>query len=361
MKANELANDLDEPWVIPWNREDLESVDACPVCNSQQREKLHSGLVDKVFRVAAGQWTLYRCFSCASAYLDPRPTEDSIGQAYKSYYTHIPPARGEYPTLSSKKRLLRRLANGYCNHHYGKRNEPHSWLGNSVICLLPIQRNILDIRHRFLPKPKKGDKVLDVGFGNGAFLNDSKAVGWEVTGVDPDKTAVANVKKRGMDVCQGGIEVFEGRSEIFEAITISHVIEHVHDPEMVLKNAYRLLKPGGVLFIETPNIESYGYRLFRHNWLPLDSPRHLIIFSKNSIRDLLHKVGFNNIRFKSRPEVSTRSYIYSTRLESDLEPYEAGAPSARIQLRSKVFSLKSRINKSGMEFLTLLAIKGKTN
>ncbi|MHB8570738.1 MAG: hypothetical protein ACYC97_11150, partial [Metallibacterium sp.] len=72
----------------PWPQADLEFVPHCPVCGCAERRLLYKGLTDRVFCVADGAWDLYRCAQCASGYLDPRPTPESIGRAYAGYYTH---------------------------------------------------------------------------------------------------------------------------------------------------------------------------------------------------------------------------------------------------------------------------------
>ncbi|MCK5664178.1 MAG: methyltransferase domain-containing protein, partial [Thiotrichaceae bacterium] len=73
-------------------------------------------------------------------------------------------------------------------------------------------------------------------------------------------------RQKGLDVRMGGVEVLDPSVEKFDVITLSHVIEHVHQPVEVLKYCYSLLKPDGFLWLETPNIESEGYRLFGANW-----------------------------------------------------------------------------------------------
>jgi hypothetical protein len=71
-----------------WPANGLEVVDRCPVCGEGEREILHQGLRDQVFYCAPGEWTLYCCRGCCSAYLDPRPTAETIYLAYRKYYTH---------------------------------------------------------------------------------------------------------------------------------------------------------------------------------------------------------------------------------------------------------------------------------
>src|SRR3954451_11454477 len=74
--------------VSDWPAGGLEAQSTCPACGSHDREPLHSDLRDRVFGAAPGDWSLVRCLACGSAYLDPRPTRDTIGIAYSSYFTH---------------------------------------------------------------------------------------------------------------------------------------------------------------------------------------------------------------------------------------------------------------------------------
>jgi SAM-dependent methyltransferase len=81
----------------------------------------------------------------------------------------------------------------------------------------------------------------------------------------------------------------------FDAITMSHVIEHVHDPVALLKECYRILKPAGYLVVTTPNINSWGHKKFEENWIHLDPPRHLHLFSQNTLQTCAEKAGCQNI------------------------------------------------------------------
>src|ERR1700688_1700355 len=71
-----------------WPRSGLESVKECPVCGSTRRRVLYGGLRDNVFFCAPGAWTLHDCLDCASAYMDPRPSAETLYLAYRTYYTH---------------------------------------------------------------------------------------------------------------------------------------------------------------------------------------------------------------------------------------------------------------------------------
>jgi SAM-dependent methyltransferase len=82
------------------------------------------------------------------------------------------------------------------------------------------------------------------------------------------------------------------RDETYDAVTMSHVIEHLHDPVSALQEVRRILKPGGTLWIVTPNVESIGHRRFGVNWRGLEPPRHLVLFSGASLAEALDRAGF---------------------------------------------------------------------
>ena len=288
----------DSPWNRSWPANELETVSACPVCGSTERTVLFDGLKDNVFFVALGKWILHSCTQCNSAYLDPRPSRASIGKAYGSYYTHaVGTGRENDKKLAFFKRLRRMMSNGYLNHRFGTNRFPASGLGQWVAKLLPSQREILDTEFRYLPKPTQGQRLLDIGCGNGFFLASAKEAGWQVSGVEPDPVAAAVARDRGVHVMVGTVDLLADESNCFDVITLSHVIEHVHEPQKLLESVHRLLKPGGVIYVETPNIESHGAALFKKEWRGLESPRHPHISgqrlpSTTSVRSIFPRVAW---------------------------------------------------------------------
>lgn len=224
--------------------------------------------------------------------------------AYVNYYTHqdVEP-EVSYTTLSLYRKFTRKLVNGYTNFRYSTRKKPAATLlGVLIFQILILRKMMLDRDYRHLPRlPVGGGTLLDLGCGNGDFLQRAKTSGWNVVGVDPDPKAVARGVKLGLNVCQGGIEQFDAEKEVFDVITLSHVIEHVHDPVTVLKAAYRLLKPGGQIWIETPNIDSLGHHCYMKNWRGIESPRHLVLFNQHSLKNALFVAGFRKIKNQSGP------------------------------------------------------------
>jgi 2-polyprenyl-3-methyl-5-hydroxy-6-metoxy-1,4-benzoquinol methylase len=287
-----------------WPKANLEFLGKCPVCGDASRRCLHQHLTDDAFGCAEGRWDLHLCKTCGNSYLDPRPDISSIGRAYKSYYTHKNfVGRERFESLSLFRKIQRLGSNFYTNTRYGTQLLPINWLAGLLLAAMPWLRIRLDYKYRFLPKPDAGDKLLDVGCGNGSFLADASSCGWQTFGVDPDPAVIAHAREHATEVRVGGIEQFRGHEEQFAAITLNHSLEHVHDPVGVITEAARLLKNGGVLYLETPNIDALGHWLFGRHWRGLEAPRHLVIFSVKGLSDLLSRSGFVEIEVIRRPEV----------------------------------------------------------
>src|SRR5262245_11653797 len=281
--------------VEQWPKGGLEFLHQCPICESMIRSVLYNNLVDNTFFSAPGSWTLFSCGNCGCAYLDPRPSVRTIAIAYRRYFTHEDPDKSLTPTTISR---IRKLAlNGYLNLRWKTRRHPSSIVLGAAVSCWPVLRARLDgERMRYLPRPAANGTLLDVGCGNGAFLDMARSAGWQGIGIDFDAHAVEIGRDKGLVVYHGGIDRFDAQSERFDAITVSHVIEHVHDPKRLLAACYRLLKVGGFFFVETPNLDSYGHARFSSSWRGLEPPRHLVMFRFDGLKRLLVDAGFSDIR-----------------------------------------------------------------
>ena len=345
-----------EPKAGQWPAEDLEWLGACPVCGSKARSLLLDGVQDDVFKCAPGTWMLYRCAQCGNGYLDPRPDRASIGNAYASYYTHSQPdGRDDYTSLGLMRRLRRRASNAYTNRRYGTSLQPaDDWTGTLLGCA-PGVRHVLDVQHRWLPRPLANGRLLDVGCGNGAFLNHAAAAGWAAYGVDPDPKAIQQVLSLGHRAKQGGIDAYADMVGGFDAITFSHSIEHVHDPVADLRMAWDLLKPGGVLYVDTPNLGSAGLRRFRGAWRGVEAPRHLVIFERSAFVRLLLTCGFDGVVVRPRYAVARYMHAVSRLIEMRRSPYEQ--PPRSVRWFSWLSAFAARLQGSS-EFVTVTCIKG---
>ncbi len=340
----------------PWPQADLEAVPHCPVCGSAERRPLYTGLTDRVFCVADGAWNLSCCAECASGYLDPRPTPESIGRAYVTYYTHDVE---DHPIVRRKGRvrsLLHDLVNGYQNRRYGLQRSSALSIGRWVLPLLPSLRTAADAECRHLPPlPTGGGRILDVGCGNGGFLMLAQQAGWQVEGLDFDSDAVQAARSRGLEVHHGGIEVLDERSNCYDVITLCHVIEHVYDPVATLRRLHALLKPDGVLWLDTPNLSSLGALRFGPHWQALDPPRHLVLFTPSSLMNSLVAAGFSSYKQHWRGMSLFDVYAPSEAIANGGTGINASYQ-GRPPLRD-VLTIREMIQPARREFLTLSARK----
>lgn len=351
----ETPFDSHAPWTVPWPDSELETVVQCPVCGAGIRELLLDELVDNVFFVANGKWTLHRCLNCRSAYLDPRPTRSSIGRAYGFYYTHGGGGRRNDDELSRLERIKRLLANGYSNWRYGTRRKPASALGLMAAFALPHQRRQIDVAFRFLPKPQRGWRLLDIGCGNGNFLLNARDAGWEVCGIEPDAVAADLARRQKLDVRIGTFEDQTADESVYNAITLSHVIEHVHEPNSLIRFVNRVLKPGGVVYIETPNVDSHGFAHFGRFWRGIEAPRHLVLFNPSSLGRMLSAAGFDRVVKIRRPSV--RKSIYSRSASIAASHNANGVETKKAGVLDALASALSYVETDRLEFVTIMARK----
>lgn len=281
----------------PWPAADLESVDACPACGATARSPLQTGLADRTFRIAPGEWSLMRCAECGSAFLDPRPTPESIGRAYAGDYITHGASGFEPEPVTAADRFRRAVRNGYVNRRFGYSLAPASPLGR-LVGLIPPLRAEADRAFRHFPLPAQGARMLDVGCGNGSAAAFFAAAGWDVTGYEVDDDAAAQARASGLEVLQAPLDqVVERQAGRYALITLSHVVEHVHDPRVFLAQMRSLLAPGGHVWIATPNLGSAGYAEYGRDWVNLDPPRHLTLFTRSSLQRALDTAGFTGTRF----------------------------------------------------------------
>ena len=270
-----------------WTAE-IETLNKCPVCDCQARVLAFSGMRDIVFAVAPGSWQLYRCGGCGCFYMDPRPTRESVMLAYDDYFTH---SADEHTSLALAGTLLNQIRNDYLRWRLGYDLPSKGPFGRWIMWLFPFRRRRYEHLVRDLPAPGPGARLLDIGCGSGEFLARMREIGWSVVGQEIDPKAAAAARQRGIEVVLGPLEPTSFDLP-FDAITMNHVIEHVHDPVAVLTACLKLLGPGGRLWMATPHADALGRRRFGAHWVELDSPRHLIVFSRRSLELALRRAGF---------------------------------------------------------------------
>jgi 2-polyprenyl-3-methyl-5-hydroxy-6-metoxy-1,4-benzoquinol methylase len=148
-----------------------------------------------------------------------------------------------------------------------------------------------------------------------------RTLGWEVQGLEPDPEAAAVARDAyKLPVLAGTLEEARLPDASFDAVTLSHVIEHVPEPATILAACARLLKRGGKLVVLTPCSKSLGHAVFRRSWFHLDPPRHLHIFSTQAIDALARaaRLKITSLRTVSRP--SYQSYLWSSLIRRTERP-----------------------------------------
>jgi len=284
-----LSHDESPVAASGWPPEDLEPVANCPFCAVSERSLAFADMEDWIFRCAPGKWNSWKCKGCGALYLDPRPTEASIGRAYARYFTHDRAAGGTL--IEQVKTLLRHTC--YLAWH-DLDLKPRLPLPRFMQPLLaPLRRRMADpfFILQILNRLPRG-RLMDVGCGNGGYLAAARQLGWTVQGLEIDPQAVAAARAAGLDVLQGDYRCLDKFQGAFDCLVCSHVIEHVHAPLALLQAIHAALKPDGVALISLPNADSIVLEAFGANWRGLEAPRHLAIPTARTMRALFEAQGF---------------------------------------------------------------------
>jgi len=255
----------------------LESV-KCNVCGADDPEIIYPARyelakpdnINESFRSSGDEILidpLVRCRKCGLQYLTPRLRQDVIIQAYSegSDEVFVAQAKGREKTFARS----------------------------------------FDVIDRFYPG--KGT-ILDVGTAGGSFLSVAKRNGWKVLGCEPNRWMVKWCKENyGIDVHPGTLFDMKLPSESVDVVTLWDVLEHTPDPTRVLEECRRILKPGGIMVVNYPDIGAWVSRLMGRKWVFLLSV-HLYYFTPGTIRAILKKTGFETLLF--RPHWQTLEYDY---------------------------------------------------
>ena len=240
----------------------------CPICEADKGDLI---TVENNYRIR-------ECYRCKVVYVENRPNFEELKEYYLKRY--IPMKEEEWKS-----------------------------------CMLPIfEHDVRNIERKVI---KKG-RILEIGSNYGLFLKLMKDRGWKVYGVEP----LVKPPYKGLNIIKGFFEEIEFKERRFDAVSFWFVLEHMINPLKVIEKSYNILKDGGWIFIRVPNIypliiinklRIFNYSLFKkilrkvrsHRIRDekllyiLDPPLHLFGFSKESLKFLLKKVGFKNIKIKA--------------------------------------------------------------
>jgi SAM-dependent methyltransferase len=138
-------------------------------------------------------------------------------------------------------------------------------------------------------------RLLDVGFGAGLLMQAARRASWQVTGVEVSQSACQYVRGLGFEVSCGTLDEAGYETGSFDVVTASEVLEHVPDPQAVLNEIGRILRPGGLLWGTTPHSRGFSSRALGLKWSVVSPPEHLQLFSVKGIKRMLAEAGFRRV------------------------------------------------------------------
>lgn len=228
---------------------------SCPCCGSahiQQQLNVKDHTVSQQF------FSIWQCSDCTLRFTQSVPGLGEIGAYYQSdnYISHT----------DTKEGIINRLY-----HAVRKRT---------------LQRKLQLIKRT---TGRQQGVIVDIGAGTGAFLHTMQQARWQVQGIEPDENTRQRAKELYGLSLDNPDKLNTLASSHFDAVTMWHVLEHVHDLHGYIENIKRIVKPGGKIIIAVPNYTSYDATVYKNNWAAYDVPRHLYHFSPTAMQQLLKK------------------------------------------------------------------------
>lgn len=249
--------------------------DPCTICRR----------TDPGLKYTIDGWRIVRCRACHHLYVSPRPATSEIHAIYDESYFANPAFRatdhdayfGYMDYIRDRANIQRRLAQVLA------RIERHEWKG----------------------------RLLDVGCGLGFFVEVAQIHSWEAMGVELNEYAVAWARQHVSDqVKHGTVETIDVPDNYFDCVTMFDVIEHLPDPREELREIWRVLRPGGLLVVVTPDAGSIVSRSLADHWLEMKrAPEHLHFFSVDGLATLLALNGFTAFERQSIGKITTLRVI----------------------------------------------------
>ncbi|MBI5209524.1 MAG: class I SAM-dependent methyltransferase [Elusimicrobia bacterium] len=261
--------------------DEMKLSEAACLCGSREHKTLYERPYPRVFvpedfNATTDRFDAYgrivRCSSCRLVFTNPRPDDAFITEGYAAS------ADDQYADEAPSRAI------------------------NAHLCLATIRRFIREGR------------LLEVGCAAGYFLNAARS-DFDVEGVEPSRWAAESAARRfGVAVHAATLPEARLAAEGYDVVVLVDVIEHLTDPVGALAECRRLLKPGGWLYLVTPDIDSLSAKVLRGSWWGL-RPAHFYYFSPKTLSALLEKAGFETALCRSYGRMFTLDY-WSSRLKN---------------------------------------------
>jgi 2-polyprenyl-3-methyl-5-hydroxy-6-metoxy-1,4-benzoquinol methylase len=177
-----------------------------------------------------------------------------------------------------------------------KINQDYSEMENTGVSIIRESRlRATKSQAQLIKRYKSGTSLLDIGCGGGFFLFNASKAGYTTKGIELSQDAAAYARKEfGLDVDAGHFEKSQLPENCFDVVTLWQVLEHVPYPLMILKEAHRILKPGGVVAVSTPNIGGAPARILGRRWWNIRRV-HINQFTTETLRGIFKNAGFKEI------------------------------------------------------------------
>jgi 2-polyprenyl-3-methyl-5-hydroxy-6-metoxy-1,4-benzoquinol methylase len=139
---------------------------------------------------------------------------------------------------------------------------------------------------------RQNNRLLDVGFGAGDLLRAAVRANWDAEGTEVSRPAVEYAHTLGLNVHRGELSETKYPDDYFDVVTAVEVLEHVPDPQHLIQEIARILRPGGLLWATTPHGRGISARVLKLQWSVVSPPEHLQLLSSKGARALLAASGF---------------------------------------------------------------------
>ncbi|MEI8396918.1 MAG: glycosyltransferase [Rhodospirillaceae bacterium] len=250
-----------------------DKLETCPVCDFQNQQYLF-----------LNQGTpIVKCGGCGLILRNPQPSDECLDSIYSASYF----IGSDEASLRVETNRLKRLTGALYLDEVEKFRRYHG-----------------DI--------KTGGRLLEIGCGLGNLLLEAKARGYDVTGVEVSASAAATANERLGDqrVHQGTVEEIDLPPASFDVCILADVIEHTRDPVRFLGHIYELVRPGGVVFIAVPSLDSWSAQLMREHWVEFKA-EHLFYFDRQTVQNLMFRTGFRDIELVNGQKELSFDYIFN--------------------------------------------------